>query len=122
MHETGLCEQIVAAAARRAAGRRVTGLRVRIGGHPVDPEVVRQGIALAAAGTSAADSAVDLVLEPMTVACRDCGRSGPAEDHLAMVSCPRCGGVDIAVTGSDEVVLESITLAAGQDGQGRPRT
>jgi hydrogenase nickel incorporation protein HypA/HybF len=111
MHETGLSEEIVAAAVRRAAGRQVTGLRVRIGGHPVDPEVVRQGITLAATGTVAADLAVDLVLEPMTVACRDCGRSGPVEDHLAMVACPRCGGVDIDVTGRDEVVLESITVA-----------
>ncbi|MBM0237276.1 hypothetical protein JNW88_09080 [Micromonospora sp. ATA32] len=56
MHETGLSEAIVAAAVRRAAGRRVTGLRVRIGGHPVDPEVVAQGIQLAAAGTIAADA------------------------------------------------------------------
>lgn len=115
MHETGLSEAIVAAAVRRAAGRRVTGLRVRIGGHPVDPAVVTQGIQLAAAGTVAADTAVDLVLEPMTVACHDCGRSGPVEDHLAMVACPRCGGVDIDVTGDDDVVLESITVdSAGQ--------
>ena len=110
MHETGLSEAIVAAAVRRAAGRRVTGLRVRIGGHPVDRDVVTQGIQLAAAGTVAADTAVDLVLEPMTVACHECGRSGPIDDHLAMVACPRCGGVDIDVTGDDDVVLESITV------------
>ncbi|MFE9955141.1 hydrogenase/urease maturation nickel metallochaperone HypA [Micromonospora sp. NPDC005299] len=113
MHETGLSEAIVAAAVRRAAGRRVTGLRVRIGGHPVDPEVVAQGIQLAAAGTIAADAAVDLVLEPMTVTCHDCGRSGPVDDHLAMVACPGCGGVNIDVTGSDDVVLESITVNSG---------
>ena len=110
MHETGLSEAIVAAAVRRANGRRVTGLRVRIGGHPVDRDVVTQGIQLAAAGTVAADTAVDLVLEPMTVACHDCGRSGPIDDHLAMVACPQCGGVDIDVTGDDDVVLESITV------------
>jgi hydrogenase nickel incorporation protein HypA/HybF len=115
MHETGLSEAIVAAAVRRAAGRRITGLRVRIGGHPVDPDVVTHGIQLAAAGTVAADTAVDLVLQPMTVACHDCGRSGPVDDHLAMVACARCGGVDIDVTGSHDVVLESITV----DGAGR---
>ncbi|MFR9775705.1 hydrogenase/urease maturation nickel metallochaperone HypA [Micromonospora sp. MS34] len=112
MHETGLCEAIVAAAVRRAAGRRVTGLRVRIGGHPVDPDVVAQGIQLAATGTVAADTTVDLVLEPMTVACHECGRSGPVDDHVALVACPGCGGVDIEVTGSDDVVLESITVAS----------
>ncbi|MFI6326783.1 hydrogenase maturation nickel metallochaperone HypA [Micromonospora chersina] len=112
MHETGLSEAIVAAAVRRAAGRRVTGLRVRIGGHAVDPDVVTQGIQVAAAGTVVADSAVDLVLEPMTVRCHECGGSEPIRDHLAMVACPRCGGVDIEVGGSDDVVLESITVAS----------
>lgn len=114
MHETGLTEAIVSAAVRRAAGRRVTGLRVRIGGHPVDPEVVVQGIQVAAAGTVVAAAAVDLVLEPMTVDCRGCGRSGPIDDHLAMVACPQCGGVDIEVTGSDDVILESITVDLGE--------
>ncbi|MEV0804832.1 hydrogenase maturation nickel metallochaperone HypA [Micromonospora sp. NPDC050200] len=112
MHETGLSEAIVAAAVRRAAGRRVTGLRVRIGGHAVDPDVVTQGIQVASAGTVVADAAVDLVLEPMTVRCHDCGRGSPVHDHLAMVACPGCGSVDIEITGSDDVVLESITVEA----------
>ncbi|MFD2764908.1 hydrogenase maturation nickel metallochaperone HypA [Micromonospora eburnea] len=112
MHETGLSEAIVAAAVRRAAGRRVTALRVRIGGHLVDPDVVTQNIQVAAVDTVVADAAVDLVLEPMTVRCHGCGRSGPITDHLAMVACPQCGGVDIDITGSDDVVLESVTVAS----------
>ncbi|SBT43036.1 hydrogenase/urease maturation nickel metallochaperone HypA [Micromonospora narathiwatensis] len=116
MHETGLSEAIVAAAVRRAAGRRVTGLRVRIGGHPVDAAVVTQGIRVAAVGTVAADTAVDLVLEPMTVRCHECGRDGPITDHLAMVACPQCGGVDVDVAGDDDVVLESITVDTAELG------
>ncbi|MFE9690139.1 hydrogenase maturation nickel metallochaperone HypA [Micromonospora sp. NPDC005806] len=116
MHETGLAEAIVSAAVRRAAGRQVTGLRVRIGGHAIDPDVVTQGIQVAAAGTVVADSTVDLVLEPMTVRCHECGRSGPVRDHLAMVACPQCGGVDIDVSGSDDVVLESITVNSAELG------
>ncbi len=126
MHETGLCEAIVAAALSRAAGRRVTGVRVRVGGHPVDPDVVTQGIQIAAAGTVAERTAVELVLEPMSAECRGCGHGGPVTDHLAMVACPECGGVDLDITGSDEVVLESITVraeepesTAGQGGRGR---
>lgn len=114
MHETGLSEAIVVATVSRAAGRRVTGLRVRIGGHLSDPEVIAQGIQLAAAGTVAADAAVDLVLDPMMMACHDCGRSGPVEDHLMMAACPACGGVDINVTGDDDIVLESITVHADE--------
>jgi hydrogenase nickel incorporation protein HypA/HybF len=112
VHELGLCEAIVAATVRRAAGRRVTAVRVRIGGHPVDPEVVTQGIRLAATGTVAEDVTVDLVLEPMRLTCRECGRIGPIEDHLAMVACTRCGGVDVDVDGTDDVRLESITVNA----------
>ncbi len=111
MHELGLSESIVDAALRRAAGRRVTGLRVRIGGHVVAPEVVTQGIRLAAAGTVLEDATVDLVLEPMMVSCRECGGSEAVSDHLALVACPRCGGVDIEITGDEHVVLESITVA-----------
>jgi hydrogenase nickel incorporation protein HypA/HybF len=111
VHETGLSEAIVAAALRRAAGRRVTGVRVRIGGHLVDPQVVTQGIQLAAAGTAAEDTDVDLVLEPMSMRCHGCGRTGSVDDHVAMVACAHCGGVDIDVIGSEDVVLESITVA-----------
>lgn len=115
----GMCEAIVTATVRRAAGRRVTGLRVHVGGHAVDRDVVTQGIQLAATGTVAQDAAVDLVLEPMSVRCNGCGRAGAVEDHVSLVACPRCGDVDIEVTGTDEVRLESITLAAGVPEVGR---
>jgi hydrogenase nickel incorporation protein HypA/HybF len=75
--------------------------------------VVAQGIQLAAAGTVAHDVAVDVVLDPMSVHCHGCGRSGPVADHLSLIACPRCGDVDIEVTGTDEVRLESITVDAG---------
>jgi len=110
MHETDVSEAIVEAALRRANGRRVTRVRVRIGGHPVDRAVVTQGIQLAATGTSAESAEVDLVLVPMSMGCRDCGRTGSVDDHLAMVACPACGSLDIEVTGDEDVILESITV------------
>jgi hydrogenase nickel incorporation protein HypA/HybF len=116
MHETGLCEAVVDAALRRAAGRRVTSIRVRIGGHPVDAAVITQGIQVAAAGTDADGTAVDLVLDPMVVRCRGCGRVGNVRDHLDLVACPGCGGVDVEVTGREEAVLESVTLLPGTGG------
>jgi hydrogenase nickel incorporation protein HypA/HybF len=122
MHETGLCEAVVGAALRRAAGRRVTSLRVRIGGHPVDPGVITQGIQVAAMGTDAEGTGVDLVLDPMVVRCRDCGRVGDVRDHVDLVACPGCGGVDVEVTGSDEAVLESVTLLDGTGANGNGGT
>ena len=75
VHEMGLAEAIVDAAVRRAAGRRVTRIRVRIGGHPVDEEIVTMGIAVAAAGTEAEGAAVDLIEEPMSIRCTECGHA-----------------------------------------------
>lgn len=111
-----MCEAIVAATVRRADGRRVTGLKVHIGGHLVDAGVVTQGIQLAAAGTVAQDAAVDLVLAPMSVYCNGCGRAAPVTDHLSTVACPGCGGLDIRLDGTDEVRLESITVEVGGGG------
>ena len=90
----------------------MAGLRVRIGGHLVDAAVITQGIQVAAAGTDADGVDVDLVLDPMTVRCGGCGRVGDVRHHLDLVACPACGGLDVELSGSDDVVLESVTYAA----------
>jgi hydrogenase nickel incorporation protein HypA/HybF len=108
----GMCEGIVEAALRRADGRRVTSVRVRVGGHPVDAGVVEQGFQLAAFGTVAEGASIDLVMEPMSLHCGGCGNESTVMDHLAMVACPRCGGIDIELIGDDAVMLESISLEA----------
>lgn len=110
MHEMGLCDALVDAVLRRAGERRVRGVRVRIGGHPVDPEVIDQGFRLAAAGTVAADAWVEVVVEPMVVRCNGCGRETAAGDTRSLAACARCGGVDVEAGGRDDVVLESITV------------
>lgn len=115
MHELGLCEGIVGAAVNRAKGRVVTVVRVRVGGHPVDCDVVTQGFRMAAAGTVVADARLDLVLDPMLVHCGECGREAPVEDHLAMIACPGCGALDIELIGDDSVVLESISVRAPEE-------
>jgi hydrogenase nickel incorporation protein HypA/HybF len=110
MHELGLCDAIVAAVLRQAGGREVSAVRVRVGGHPVDPAVIDQGFRLAALGTCAERARLEVVVDPMTVQCRSCGASTPATDALALVACPRCGGVNVEVTGGETVLLESMTL------------
>lgn len=118
MHEMGMCDAIVDAAVRRAGGRRVTGVRVRLTGHPVDPDVIDQGFRLAAAGTAVEGASVELVVRPPEVRCRDCGGRTDAADARSLVACPRCGGVDVEATGHEEVVVESIAFAAAEDGGG----
>lgn len=108
MHELGLCEGIVEAVNRRAAGRPVARVRVRAGVllRVVEPSLT-QAFALLAAGTPAADAEVELTQVPAQLSCRECGHRGETSDPLA--TCPGCGSSDPQLSGGDELVLESIT-------------
>jgi len=115
MHEFGLCEGMLEAVRKRAAGRPVAGIRVRCGvRHAVDDAAMTQAFALIAAGTEAADASVELVTVPATVTCRDCGGVDETTDPLAV--CKRCGGLNVEVSGGDELTLESIRYATTQRG------
>jgi Zn finger protein HypA/HybF involved in hydrogenase expression len=61
MHEVGLCHSILDAVERRAGGRRVTGVRVRVGTlHGLGGPAFDQTISLLAQGTVAEDATFDL--------------------------------------------------------------
>jgi hydrogenase nickel incorporation protein HypA/HybF len=112
MHEMGMCEAIVEAALNRARGRQVRGIRVRIGGHPVDRGVIEQGVRMAAAGTLAEGADLDLIPEPLAVRCGTCGEESAVTSAVALAACPECGAVDVRSVGGTDVVLESITVDA----------
>jgi hydrogenase nickel incorporation protein HypA/HybF len=62
MHEVGICEDVLDAVLRRARGRRVTRVKVRIGADlRVSQDLFDRAFPLVAAGTEAADAAVDVV-------------------------------------------------------------
>jgi hydrogenase nickel incorporation protein HypA/HybF len=108
MHEYGLCEGVLETVRQRADGRQVAGIRVRFGvRHAVAEESLAQAFSFVAAGTEAAGAVVELVTVPATIDCRDCGLLAETTDVLAV--CPRCGGDDVAISGGDEMTLESIT-------------
>ena len=107
MHEFGLCEGVLEAVQSRAAGRHVTGIRVRCGvRHAVDADSMAQAFSLVAAGTEADGATVEVVTVPATVTCRDCGSASESADLLPV--CPRCKGTNVEVSGGDELVLESV--------------
>jgi hydrogenase nickel incorporation protein HypA/HybF len=115
MHEFGLAEGVLDTVRQRAAGRKVTGIRVRFGvRHAVDEESLGQAFSMIAEGTEAAGAKVELVTVPASVTCRGCGFTGETTDLLP--SCPRCGGDDVALTGGDEMTLESVTYAPAAAG------
>ena len=127
MHEIGLCEGLLGAVETAAGGRRVTGVRVRVGArHAVVKDAFQQAFGLAADGTVAEGAALDLVVTPVTVTCRD-GHRTESVDPLA--TCASCGADDVEVSGGSELVLESIEVdsievdsevdAMKVDGEGR---
>jgi hydrogenase nickel incorporation protein HypA/HybF len=120
VHELGLCEAILEAVERRAAGRRVTGVRLRVGTlHRVVAPALDQAFALVAGGTVADGAAVELVVIPVRGTCRACGHQA-ASDELP-VSCPACGATELDIAGGDELVLESISVEGSADVPGNTR-
>jgi hydrogenase nickel incorporation protein HypA/HybF len=117
MHEYGLAEGVLDTVRQRAGGRKVTAIKVRFGvRHAVDAESMSQAFTFVAAGTEAADAAVDLVTVPAQLSCRGCGLASETTDVLAI--CPRCCSGDVDITGGDEMTLESVTYDAASAGAG----
>ena len=107
MHELGLCEAIIGAVERIAGERQVTRVRVQVGRlHHVHPAAFEQSFLVAAAGGVAGDARAELVLLPVRARCGSCGDE--IETDEMPLACPACGGVDMELTGGDELVLECI--------------
>jgi hydrogenase nickel incorporation protein HypA/HybF len=115
MHEFGMCDGIVEAVQRRAAGRPVARVRVRVGTlHRVVEGAFQQAFAHAAEGTEAEHAAVELVVIPVSATCLACGVVVEANEIIAV--CPKCGASDLDLTAGEELILESIEYEAARDG------
>lgn len=111
MHELGLCSSIVEAVEQRAGVRPVARVRVQVGRlHHVHPEAFDQSFAVAAMGTVCQDAAAELVLLPVRARCDACSATWDGDEMPAV--CPTCGGVELTLTGGDELLLESIEYRA----------
>lgn len=114
MHEFGMCEGVVEAVARRAAGRTVAAVGVRVtASHAVVPDVFRQAFEMAAQGTVAEGAEVEVVVEPVGARCTDCEATFPADDRIA--TCPECGGVGVPLPESEEELVLEWLRYAGSD-------
>lgn len=104
MHELGYSEAVVDAVERRAAGRAVARVGVRIGSaHRVLPDAFEQSFRLVAAGGVADGASTEVVVVPATAHCRECGDDFTSADPSP--ACPHCGGLEVDVAGGDEVTL-----------------
>jgi hydrogenase nickel incorporation protein HypA/HybF len=107
MHEVGLVEGIVEAVERRANGRPVARVRVRIGTlHRAADGPMEQAFEMVGPGTVVEGAKLDLVQIPVTSTCLMCGHAESAVELL--MACPACGSVSLENAGGDELTLESI--------------
>jgi hydrogenase nickel incorporation protein HypA/HybF len=105
MHEVGMCEGVVAAVERRAEGRPVARVGVRVGASlRVVPEAFQQAFELVAAGGVAEGAEAIVTMVPARGRCGDCGAEAESTDPLPV--CATCGSVAIAWSGGNELVLE----------------
>jgi hydrogenase nickel incorporation protein HypA/HybF len=106
-----MCEAILDAVQHRAAGRPVSGVRVRVGVlHRVVEPAIQTAFELVSAGTVADGAALDLVVLPARYRCARCAAATESGEPVAV--CPGCGHAGLELVGGDELLLESITLAA----------
>jgi hydrogenase nickel incorporation protein HypA/HybF len=119
VHEMSYCEGVLEAVERRAQGRTVARIGVRIGAvHRVVADAFQQSFEIAASGGPAAGARTEIVLVPVQGHCMDCRRDFDSRDPAP--ACPACGSLDVAVEGGDEVVLEWLAYADGRQPAVRP--
>ena len=110
MHEMSYCEGVLEAVERRAAGRAVTRIGVRIGAvHRVVAEAFEQSFQMAAAGGPAEGATTEVVVVPVHGHCLDCRTDFSSTDPSP--ACPACGSLDVAAEGGDDVILEWLQYA-----------
>jgi len=112
VHEVALGEAILDAVERRAAGRKVRRVKVRVGTlHRVVGPALDQGFALVSEGSVAEGAELEMVVIPVTVTCRTCGEHHHSDDQQWL--CVACGSEDVEVEGGEELMLESLELDGG---------
>lgn len=110
MHEMSYCEGVLEAVQRRAHGRPVRAVGVRIGAvHRVVADAFEQSFQMAAQGGVADGASTELVVVPAHGHCMDCRHDFQAADPSP--ACPACGALEVAVDGGDEVILEWLQYA-----------
>lgn len=109
MHELALCQAIAESAQRRAAGRAVEAVTVRIGHlRQVVPDSLLFSWDLVVEGTALAGSKLEVEHVPAVVACGACGETTTLEWPVLM--CGSCTSHDVQLISGEELLLVSLQL------------
>jgi hydrogenase nickel incorporation protein HypA/HybF len=109
MHELSIADAVVTIASRHAAGRRVTSVELKVGHlRQVVPDSLMFAFELVSAGTELEGAQLVIEEVPAAVLCRACRAETELEAFPA--HCGACGGLDVEVSGGDELLVEALEL------------
>jgi hydrogenase nickel incorporation protein HypA/HybF len=107
MHELALSQAIADTVTRRADGRRVERVAVRIGHfRQVVPDSLQFSWELLTCGTELAGCELIIDHVPAVIACRACGQLTNLE--LPILLCGSCESTDVSLVSGEEFVVASI--------------
>jgi len=109
MHELSITRSVVAIVSERAAGQRVTRVRLEIGAlSAIVPEAIRFCFDICAQGTAAEGATLEIVEIPGRGRCDACG----SEMALTVLAgrCPGCASARLRVVAGDEMKIKEMEL------------
>ena len=116
MHELSIADAVVGIASRHANGRRVTRVELRVGHlRQVVPDALDFAWQLVTQGTEMDGARLVIEEVPAMVRCRSCGAETQLRGFPA--HCAPCGGLDVDVTGGDELLVDALEIEESKVGR-----
>ncbi len=111
MHELSLCGAIADIASRRAEGRPIGVIHLRVGQlRQVVPDSLLFCWTMVTEGTELEGSVLSLEPVPAALSCRTCVVEFPLPDPPAF-ACPHCGGLSVTVVAGEDFDLTALEFA-----------
>lgn len=109
MHELSITRSVVAIVSERAAGQRVTRVRLEIGRlSAIMPDAIRFCFDICAADTPAAGAELQIDEIPGMGCCNDCGAEIPLNALIGR--CPRCGASSLRLIAGQELNIKEMEV------------
>lgn len=109
MHELSITRNVVAIVSERAAGQRITRVRLEIGRlSAIMPEAIRFCFDLCAEGTPAAGAALEIDEIPGCGRCPHCGAEVALTELVGR--CPDCGAAGLHLVSGQEMMIKEMEV------------
>lgn len=112
MHEMSLCESVIRILHREAERHQFSSVRtvwIELGARScVAPEAMDFCFKVVAKGTLAEGARIEMLREPLSGWCLNCGEPVPAPDGSD--GCPRCGSHAVQICGSDTLRITNLEV------------